>query len=414
MTAALTTPEEALAGAQPAAPGVVHHEIVVVGGGSAGLTVAARLARKLRAPDLAVIEPSAKHWYQPLWTLVGGGAVDKRVTERPQASVVPRGAKWIQDAAVELVPDESLVRLASGREVSYDWLVLAPGIELAWDLVPGLTEALGNGVGTIWSYEWADRTWELIRDFKGGTAVFTFPATPIKCPGAAQKIAYLADDWWRRTGVRDNSRIVYAAASPKIFAVEKYARTLAKVVERKGIETLFRHNLVEIRPGAREAVFRGLDSGEEVVIRYDLLHVAPPQRAARIVRESSLANADGWLEVDKHTLRHPRYANVFGLGDASSLPTSKTGAAVRAQAKVLTANLLAARDGRALPASYDGYTACPLVTGYGKLVLAEFDYDLNPKETFPFDQSKERWSMYQLKKRGLPLLYWNGMLKGRA
>lgn len=392
-----------------------HHHILIVGGGTAGITLGARLRRKLGGSALGIVEPSAHHYYQPLWTLVGGGVVDKRKTERAEESLIPKGAAWVRDAVADLDPEENEVVTAGGRKIGYDFLVVAPGIQIDWDAIPGLPETLGrDGVSSIWSYEHADRTWELIRGFQGGTALFTFPSTPVKCPGAAQKIMYLADDHWRKSGVRGRTQIVFASAAPSIYGVEKYAKTLRKVVERKGIETRFRHDLVEIRPGAKEAVFAHLDTGERAVIPYDLLHVAPPQSAPDFVKRSPLAAESGWLDVDKHTLQHVRFPNVFGLGDASSLPTAKTAAAVRAQAKVLLANLLAAREGRELPARYDGYTACPIVTGYGKLVLAEFDYDLTPQETFPFDQSKERYSMYLLKKRGLPLLYWQGMMRGRA
>jgi sulfide:quinone oxidoreductase len=392
-----------------------HHHVLIVGGGTAGITVGARLRRTIGGNGLAVVEPSAKHFYQPLWTLVGGGVFDKRVTLRAEEGLIPKDASWVQDAVATFQPEDNCVVTAGGRRITYDFLVVAPGIQIDWDAIPGLAESVGkDSVCSIYSYETVDRTWDLIRDFKGGTAVFTFPSTPVKCPGAAQKIMYLADDHWRRSGVRDRSQIVFASAAPGIYGVEQYAKTLRKVVERKGIETRFRHDLVEIRPEAKEAVFRHLDTGETVVIPYDLLHVAPPQSAPDFVKRSPLAAESGWLEVDKHTLQHPRFPNVFGLGDASSAPTAKTGAAIRHQAPVLVANLLAARNGKPLTARYDGYTACPIVTGYGKLILAEFDYDLTPKETFPFDQSKERYSMYLLKKRGLPLLYWQGMMRGRA
>jgi sulfide:quinone oxidoreductase len=187
-----------------------------------------------------------------------------------------------------------------------------------------------------------------------------------------------------------------------------------RVIARKEIETRFQHNLLEVRPASKEAVFERLDNGQEVILKYDLLHVSPPQSAPDFVKQSPLASAAGWVDVDKYTLQHTRFPNIFALGDASSLPTSKTGAAVRAQAKILVANLAALTNGDALSARYDGYTSCPLVTGYGKLILAEFDYDGNPKESFPFDQGKERYSMYLLKRYVLPQLYWQGMLKGRA
>ena len=388
----------------------------MVGGGSAGITVAARLRRALGEVDIAILEPSERHFYQPLWTLAGGGAVDKKASERTEASLIPRGTTWLHDAAAELLPAENALLTRSGERVTYDALVVAPGIEIDWEGIPGLPEGLaaGDGVTSIWSYEHVDRTWELIRGFAGGTAVFTYPATPIKCPGAAQKIMYLADDTFRRSGVRELTRVVYGSAAPSIYAVPKYAPPLARVVERRGIEAKYRHNLVAIRPESKEAVFEQLDGGEHVVLGYDLLHVAPPQRAPAFVRHSPLAGPGGWLELDKHTLRHPRWPNVFGLGDASDLPTSKTGAAVRAQSKVVVENLKALLAGREPVARYDGYTACPIITGYRRLILAEFDYDLQPKETFPFDQSKERYSMWLLKKHGLPAFYWHRMLRGRG
>ena len=402
-----------VAGVAPTASS--RYRVLIVGGGSAGLTLAARLRRARAGLELAVLEPSRYHYYQPLWTLVGGGVVAKETTRRDQEALIPPATTWLRGAVAEFLPEANLVVTADGEAVGYDALVVCPGIQLDWDVVAGLPDALGTGgVCSIYSYQQVDGVWEAIRGFRGGTAVFTFPSTPIKCPGAAQKIMYLADDAFRRSGVRNRSRIVFVSAAPRIFGVDKYARALERVLERKQIETLFRHELVAVRPGSREAVVRSLDSGAEQTIPYDLLHVAPPQSAPDVVKQSALAGPAGWVEVDRATLQHVRYPNVFSLGDASSLPTSKTGAAVRGQAPVAAGNLLAFLDGKPLPRRYDVYTACPLVTGYGKLVLAEFDYEGNPRETFPFDQSKERWSMYQLKRYGLPLLYWQGMLHGRA
>ncbi len=312
-------------------------------------------------------------------------------------------------------PGASVVVTESGERIRYDALVACPGIRLDWDGVRGLGAAIGrDGVCSIWSYDQVDRVWDEIRSFRGGTAVFTFPSTPIKCPGAAQKIMYLADDHFRRAGVRERTRIVFVSAGPRIFGVDKYARTLERVIARKGIETRFRHEVVGVQPGSGQVVVRNLETDGEESLAYDLLHVAPPQRAPEVVERSPLAASNGWVDVDRSTLQHVRHPNVFSLGDASGLPTSKTGAAVRGQVPVLVSNLLAHLDGKPLRARYDGYTACPLVTGYGKLVLAEFDYDCLPRETFPFDQSKERRSMYELKRHGLPLLYWHGMLRGRA
>ena len=248
--------------------------------------------------------------------------------------------------------------------------------------------------------------------FKGGTALFTMPNTAVKCGGAPQKIMYLADDHFRKSGVRDKSNVIFASAQGSLFAVEKYRKTLEKVAARKSIDIRLKHNLVEIRPDQKEAIFEHLDTKDRVAIPFDMIHVTPPMSAPDIIKSSTLANSAGWVDVDKYTLQHPKFPNVFPIGDCSGLPTSKTGAAVRKQAPVLVQNLISAIQGEPLEAKYDGYTSCPLVTGYGKLVLAEFDYEGKPSETFPFDQSKERLSMYLLKAYALPRLYWHGMLRG--
>lgn len=388
--------------------------VLIVGGGTAGISVAARLAPQLPPGSIAILEPSDKHYYQPLWTLVGGGVFDKSITERPEADYIPDGVEWIRDAVAAFDPDARQVVTRGGERLGYEQLVVALGMQLDWKKIEGLPAALGkDGICSNYRYDLVDSTWQNLETIDGGNAIFTFPSTPVKCAGAPQKIMYLADDHLRKRGVRARTPIIFASAGKAIFGVERYAKTLRGVVARKGIETLFRHELVAVRPASREAVFKHLDEGTEKILPYAMLHVVPPQGAPDVVRGSTLADAAGWVEVDKHTLQHVRYPDVWSLGDNSSLPTSRTGAAIRKQAPVLVENLLAYRAAQTLPARYDGYSSCPLVTGYGKLVLAEFDYDGKPAESFPFDQSKERYSMWALKAYGLPEMYWNGMLRGR-
>ncbi|MFL1673547.1 NAD(P)/FAD-dependent oxidoreductase [Paenibacillus dendritiformis] len=397
-------------------PQQLHYAVAIVGAGSAGLSVAARLLRASAAlhGSVVIIDPQAKHYYQPLWTLVGGGVMRKEVTERDQQSLIPKGADWLQEGVTHFRPDENRIVTSTGTVIRYDVLVVAAGIQVDWERIKGLKECIGReGVCSNYDYRYVDSTWRSIREFRGGTAIFTQPNTPIKCGGAPQKIMYLADDAFRRSGVRGKTDIIFASGNASIFAVPKYAAALDKVVERKGITAKYKRNLVEIDSAKREAVFEHVDSKERETLRYDMIHVVPPMSAPSFIRDSPLAGPGGWAEVDKHTMRHVRFANVFALGDCSNLPTSKTGAAIRKQAPVAARNVLNVLAGQPLDASYDGYTSCPLVTGYNRLILAEFDYDLTPRETFPFDQSKERYSMYVLKKDLLPKLYWHGMLKGR-
>lgn len=393
----------------------MHYTVAIVGAGSAGISVAARLIRgasKLQG-QIVIIDPATKHYYQPLWTLVGGGAAKKEVTERDQASLIPAGVDWLQESVERFHPEANSLLTAEGTQIGYDYLVVAAGIQIDWDGIKGLKESIGkNGVCSNYSYQYVDSTWEFIRSFKGGNAIFTQPNTPVKCGGAPQKIMYLADDYFRKSGVRNKAQVTFCSANASIFAVKKYADTLEKVILRKQIDARYRRNLIELKPETKEAVFVHLDTNEHETLKYDMIHVTPPMKAPDFIAQSALADAGGWVDVDKFTLQHKRHENVFGIGDCSNLPTSKTGAAIRKQAPTVTENLLALMKGEPLTAEYDGYTSCPLVTGYNKLVLAEFDYNLTPQESFPFDQSDERMSMYLLKKEALPIMYWDGMLKG--
>jgi sulfide:quinone oxidoreductase len=394
------------------------HQVLIVGGGTGGLTVASQLLTRDDAPEVAVLEPSDTHYYQPLWTLVGGGVFDKEESARPMGEVMPKGATWIQDAAAEIDPESNTVTTEAGDTYGYDVLVMAAGIQLDWDGIPGLAESVGQpgtGVVSNYAYDTCETTWDAIQNFpEGGTALFTEPTMGVKCGGAPQKIMYLADDAFRRQGVRDGSRIAFMKAKENLFSSPPYEETLYDVIERKGLELNLMTELTELKPDARQAVFKNVESGEERTIDYDMIHVVPPMQPPDFIADSPLAGEEGFVDVDPGTLQHTRYDNVFGLGDNSNLPTSKTGAAIRKQAPALVDHLMATIHGTTpVNGTYDGYTSCPLVTGYGKLVLAEFDYDKEPQESFPFDQTEERYSMYALKAYGLPRMYWNGMLKGR-
>lgn len=390
-------------------------KLLIVGGGSGGCTMAAKLAKHER--DIIVLEPNGTHHYQPLFTLIGGGMCTLSESRRPTRSVLPDGVVWIQDRVTGFRPEDNTVTVSNGDTVGYDYMVVSMGLQLNFDRIAGLREALDEpdgGVCTNYSSQYVDKTFRVLQRYDGGNAVFTYPDTPIKCAGAPQKIMYIADDYLRRTGKRDGANVVYKTSLATIFGVEKYARKLREICDRRGIAVDTRQNLIRINPGKREATFECLDdpNNKTVCVEYAMLHVTPPMSPPDVLIESCLSNGAGYLDVDPYTLRHNVYGNVFGIGDCTSCPTSKTAAAVAAQSAVVLRNVLDAMNGKAAGEKYDGYTSCPLVTGYSKCILAEFNYDLKPLETFPVDQGKEMRSMFLLKKYGLPFIYWNFMLKG--
>jgi sulfide:quinone oxidoreductase len=382
------------------------------------VTVAARL-RRAGVQDVAVLEPSATHFYQPLWTIVGGGLADVRKSARPQAGVMPKGTTWIRAGAAAIDPVAQTVSLTDGSIVEYGALIVSPGIQLNWEGISGLPQAIGrDGVSSNYAYHLAPATWQFIRDTTSGTAIFGQPNGAIKCAGAPQKIAYLACDYWRRQGVLGDIDVHLVLPTPGMFGVPAFARILEQVAERYGITVHFSSEVVEVDPDAREAVVRNITDDTKERMPYDVMHLVPPQSAPEWIATGPLAdpsNPAGYVEVDKHTLQHTRYPNVFALGDVANTPNSKTGAAVRHQAPVVAANVAAVLAGKELTGSYDGYASCPLTTARDRMLLAEFDYSMAPAPSIPLLNTKrEHRDFGLLKKVGLPTLYWNLMLKGLA
>lgn len=388
------------------------HVICIIGGGAAGMTVASLLTRARPDLDIALIEPSPTHCYQPAWTLVGGGAYDVADTQKPMAQFVPEKVHWIRQAATDIDPESRRITLDDGSRVEYGWLVVATGLQINWDAIEGLNDALGRyGVTSNYRVDTAPYTWRCIQDFAGGRALFTQPQMPIKCAGAPQKAMYLAADTFRKRGIQADVR--FAPPGPAMFGIPFYAQALDRVVADYGITPMFGHELVGVDGPSQRARFRVTADGDtrEVEEGFDMLHVVPPQSAPDFLRTTALVDDTGWVEVDKHTLRHTRYERVFALGDCSNTPNSKTAAAVRNQAPVAAANLLAAMEERPLPSSYDGYASCPLTTSHERVMLAEFGYDGVIMPSFPADPRRPRRAYWWLKQRFLPWLYWR-MLRG--
>lgn len=395
------------------------HTVVIVGGGAAGISVAASIHKRDPDIDLAIIEPAGKHHYQPGWTMVGGGVFRPEVTCKPMSEVMPSFVSWYQKAVTAVDQDRNQIVLDDGSSIEYEALVLSPGLELNWDGIEGLEAALGsNGVTSNYREGMASYTWETVQNLKQGIALFSQPPMPIKCAGAPQKAMYLSADYWLKHGALENVNIQFHNAGGVLFGVADYVPALEAYIRKYNIDLNFQSTLVSVNGPARTAVFRSVDADgncREREIGFDMLHAVPPQRAPKFIRESALANEGGWLDLEDDTLRHKAFPNIFGLGDASGTGNAKTAAAVRKQAPVVAENLIASLRNEPLRAAYLGYGSCPLTVENGKIVLAEFGYGGVLQPSFPKwinDGTKATKAAWFLKAKQLPTLYWHGMLKG--
>lgn len=396
------------------------YKVLILGGGTGGIAVAAKLSRSLDSGEIAIVEPAEKHYYQPFWTLAGAGLMDKSVTEKDERDLIPNGVDWIKESVLSIDPVKKVVQLSHNMLIQYDYLVVATGLQLNWEKIEGLKESLGkNGVISVYQYDQIDYASEQIQKFQGGKAVFVMPPTPIKCAGAPQKVMYIAENIFRNHGIRHKTEVVFATAGKAMFGVPIFATALDKIVKERDIHPRFLHKITKINGEKKEATFDVTDSSGNVhseSINFDLIHVVPPMSAHKFISESSLAFTDGdqkgWLAVDKETLQHLTYKNIFGVGDVTGVPNSKTGAAIRKQYPIVVKNLLCVMNGEAPTEKYDGYSSCPLITEIGKVMLAEFGYDGKLMPTFPLDPAIPRRSYWHLKKDLLPKLYWYGMMKG--
>ncbi|ABM08751.1 NAD(P)/FAD-dependent oxidoreductase [Paenarthrobacter aurescens] len=395
-----------------------QHDVVIIGGGNGGVSLAARLQR-YGVQDIALIEPKEHHLYQPLFSHIAGGRARVKEAVRSQESVTPKGVAWVKDKAVGVEAKANSVTLASGATVSYGHLVVCPGLQYNWDAVPGLGEAVNSPYGSShYEFELAPKLWTLLSTMKSGTAIFTMPSGPVKCAGASQKPMYLACDYWKEHGVLDNIRVVMVQPYPTVFGIPEVDRELDRKIAEYGIELRTNSELVAVNPGGRTATIRNNADNTSEDLLYDVLNAVPPQSAPDWLKATDLPAAGdeyGFVEVDTQTLRHSRYPNVWSLGDAAGTANSKAGGALRKQTKVLAKNLISARKGEPLSQKYNGYSVCPFTVSRNTVVFAEFDHHYNPMPTIPKVPTwKESRISWWVDRDMFPQVYWNLILKGRA
>ncbi len=396
------------------------YDVAIVGGGAAGIAAASSLHGRKPDLDIAIIDPADIHYYQPGWTMVGGGIFDAKDTARTMGSLIPKGVTWIKSAVAAFEPKDNAIILDGCRVVKYKRLVVCPGLKLDWHKVEGLVDTLGkNGVTSNYRYDLAPYTWELVQGLTRGRAIFTQPPMPIKCAGAPQKALYLSGDYWFRRGTLKNIDIQFNNAGGVLFGVKDYVPALEEYIKKYGATLNFFHNLVAVDGPAKKAWFDVAKPDtpvERIEMEFDMMHVCPPQTAPDFIRVSPLADAAGWVDVDQATLRHKTFDNIWSLGDVMNAPNAKTAAAARIQAPIVAENIAADIDGKAPVAQYNGYGSCPLTVERGKIVLAEFGYGGTMLPSFPkalIDGTKPSRLAWLLKEKILPPVYWKAMLKGR-
>lgn len=390
--------------------------LIVIGGGSSGIGVIASIKKRLKNISITLIEPGEQHYYQPAWTLVGAGLYDINKTGRPMADVIPAGVAWVKKAVTKVCPEDKFIITDAGDKIHYDHLIIASGLVLRWDKVGGLEETLGkNGVTSNYRFDLAPYTWSLVRNLKKGKAIFCQPEMPVKCAGAPQKALYLSCDQWQKQGCLKNIDVGFFLAGQVIFGVSEFVPPLRSYLQEYQASVNFRHNLTRVNGEKKLATFTVTSEAgatHEVTLPFDMLHVVPPQTAPAFIAQSGLGDANGWCEVNKHTLQHVRWQNIFSLGDCCSTPNAKTAAAARKQIVVVAENLVKVLKNVVPDSRYDGYGSCPLTVEKGKVVLAEFGYDNKLLPTFPLNPARPSRLAWWLKAWFLPRFYWAGMLRG--
>lgn len=408
-------------------------KIVIIGGGAAGISMASRLKKWLENPDITLIDPSSKQFYQPGFTLIASGVYKPEEVWKKQEECMPDDIKWIKDSVIAVDPVWNQVNTSKSGKIAYDFLVLTPGIKMDWDKIEGISrETLGEGnAHTIYDFEGAQKTWKAIQEFSktGGKGIFTDTYTKHKCGGAPKKICLLTEHYNRKQGTRDKVTLDYFTAAKELYDIPYFTPRLEQIYNERNVPIHLNVRVKGVDTAAKKVHLEKIISQgdqkiyEPFVEDYDFLHFTPPMCAPDFVREAGLSwtegklAAEGWVMVDQETLIHKKYPNIVSLGDVAGIPTSKTSAAVRKQVPVAAKNLISLMEGKEPTERYDGYAACPIVTDYGHVLLCEFNYKKEPEISFPFtmlDMSKEQAAAWMLKLYILKPMYFYGMLNGLA
>jgi len=391
---------------------VTSAEVLVIGGGNAGISLAAKLLRD-GARDVVVVEPSPVHRYRPLLNYVGSGQARPADVERPAGSVMPPGVRWVQDAVAAVEPATRTVRTRRGASIRYTTLVLCPGMHEDWAATPGLQDAYTAGwAGSTYVASSAPLVWPALRAVREGSVVFTVPPEPAPCGPTALKPALIACDSWRRAGVLADLDVTVVLPDAQPLGVAGADEHLEAAFADYGVTVLRRSRLVGVDP-----VLRTLDvatpAGTRRLDHVAYAHAVPHYRAPQWITDSGLSGDSpaGLVDIDPRTLRSRRHDAVWSIGDVAGLDTRSSGGALRKQVAVLAHNVAAAAAGRRLKA-YDGYTVMPVTTARHRLMLVQADRE-RPRP-LPLLGFAPRRSAWWFDRYVLPRVYFQRLLRGKV
>jgi sulfide:quinone oxidoreductase len=392
--------------------------IVILGAGTAGTIVANKLYQELDADEwkITVVDQSEVHYYQPGFLFIPFGIYSKNDVMRPRRDYLPRGVEIII-SEIELVePDKNQVKIKKdGRVLPYDYLIVATGSRTVPEETPGLAEHEWRK--TIYDFYTVDGAFELhkyLRTWRGGRMVLNVAEMPIKCPVAPLEFMFLADWFFHEQGIRDRTELVYVTPLPGAFTKPRAAGLLGEILEEKNIRVEPEFMIMEVDPDGKKIV-----SYDEREIEYDLLVTVPVNMGDPLIARSQMGDELNFVPTEKHTLKAKHHDNVFVLGDATDLPSSKAGSVAHFQGDVFIENFLRYVDGLPLRETFDGHANCYIESGFGKGFLIDFNYDVEPLPgkfplpgVGPFSLLQES-RMNHWGKMLFRWMYWNILLKGR-
>lgn len=409
--------------------------IAIIGAGLGGISLSAQLISDLPNAKITLFDADPMLYYQPGFTLIAAGIYDKDDVSYDKKDLINKKVQWVQENVAKLDVESKSLQTTSGATHTYDYLIIATGTTYEFELYKGLSEEIVNdpstNIASIYTADSAVKARDMLKKLakNGGRAIFAEPNTPIKCGGANKKLNFLLEDLARSEGGRDKLEMHLYTGGDSMLSSPVHAKMIEQLYIERDMPYSTRHLLVEVDKERNVAIFEKLmpyrENGqdkvakERVEVPYDYLFVIPKMKTSDFIAQAGLSISKGhtagnWVDVDKYTLQHKKYPYIFAIGDCAGIPKGKTGASIRKQYPVVAKNLIAHLQGQNLEAKFNGYTACPLLTGYGKAVMVEFNYEGADPMLPCFGATRESWMNWFIKVYLMKPMVMQGMIYARA